>query len=457
MNLTQKQYGMLIRLSRTIPQAFSLVEEEVEDIVEGVTPKLKELSLETDKTAVGKAGTTIDLLPELPSEGKDADGRPIALRSTVELSFESGTIYLELFTLDAVSQATLEEASLARFSLNGTAVKYKLLSDNSMEAEVAIRSLTVHDTRPSRLTQFREIIPASKRVDNQFMIQYSQSGGLDKSSMANVAIDSPKLIFSLDPVFALLDFFTSAFPPASENDEVDESLKEADEQIIDPNPPVESSFALRLNITSPTIILLANPEKADSEAVVLSINQIEMSQQGTTALSVKKMGMFLRRVSAHYFLYPVATIKLIFVAWRGSQMDKPKDTIRVLDDLDLTVSMDSRADAGRQVTSIEAAIEPVILRVSFRDILLINSIVNRAIELSNRSSPQPEESSAGRPALESSPSGVKTRGRSKSEVTRGTKTQASSRVTDAALRAQVIVTKETVSVGQRLDEIDSRD
>lgn len=298
MNLTQAQYGMLIRLSRTIPQAFAFAEEEVEDVANGSNPSnLVETSEETDKTLVTKTETTVDLLPELPTEGKDAEGHPVKLKSTVELSFESGTIYLELFTLDAISQETLEEASLARFSLNGTAVKYKLLSDNSMEAEIAIRSLTVHDTRPSRLTQFREIIPASKRVDNQFMIQYSQTGGTDKSSMANVAIDSPKIIFSLDPVFALLDFFTSAFPPAPENeDEVDESLKEADEQVIDPNPPVESTFALRLNITSPTIILLASPDKADSEAVVLSINQIEMSQQGTTALSVKKMGMFLRRV-----------------------------------------------------------------------------------------------------------------------------------------------------------------
>ncbi|GAA5995177.1 hypothetical protein JCM5350_001861 [Sporobolomyces pararoseus] len=422
MNLTQAQYGMLIRLSRTIPQAFSLIEEEVEDVANGSQPeKLVKASSETDKTAVEETGTTIDLLPELPSEGKDADGHPVALKSTVELSFESGTIYLELFTLDAISQETLEDASLARFSLNETAVKYKLLSDNSMEAEVAIRSLTVHDTRPSRLTQFREIIPASKRVDNQFMIQYSQSGGLDKSSMANVAIDSPKIIFSLDPVFALLDFFSSAFPSAPEtDDEIDESLKEADEQIVDPDPPTESTFALRLNVTSPTIILLANPEKADSEAVVLSINQIEMSQQGTTALSVKKMGMFLRR------------------------MDKPKDTIRVLDDLDLTVSMDSRADAGRQVTSIEAAVDPVILRVSFRDILLINSIVNRAIELSNRSNPPPASETSGRPALETSPSGAKSRGRSKSEVTRMTRAQTSSRVTDAALRAQVIVSKETL-------------
>jgi vacuolar protein sorting-associated protein 13A/C len=125
-------------------------------------------------------------------------------------------------------------------------------------------------------------------------------------------------------------------------------------------------------------------------------------------------------------------------------MDKPKDTIRVLDDLDLTVSMDSRADAGRQVTSIEAAIDPVILRVSFRDILLINSIVNRAIELSNRSNPSQPSKTSDRPALESAPSGVKARGRSKSEVTRPTATQTSSRVSNAALRAQVIVTKETV-------------
>ena len=127
-------------------------------------------------------------------------------------------------------------------------------------------------------------------------------------------------------------------------------------------------------------------------------------------------------------------------------MDKPKDTIRVLDDLDVTVSMDSRADAGRQVTSIEAAVDPVILRVSFRDILLINSIVNRAIELSNRSNPPPASETSGRPALETSPSGAKSRGRSKSEVTRMTRAQTSSRVTDAALRAQVIVSKETVSL-----------
>lgn len=125
-------------------------------------------------------------------------------------------------------------------------------------------------------------------------------------------------------------------------------------------------------------------------------------------------------------------------------MDKPKDTIRVLDDLDLTVSMDSRADAGRQVTSIEAAIEPVILRVSFRDILLINSIINRAIELSNRSNASPPAEAPNQKALETTTSGPKTRGRSKSEVTRGTKTQGSNRITDASLRAQVIVSKETV-------------
>ncbi|GAA6061937.1 hypothetical protein JCM10212_001505 [Sporobolomyces blumeae] len=421
LNLTQAQYGVLIRLSSAIPAAFALEEEEVEDVEIAAAPSnLVQSSDNTERTLVDEPETTVDLLPELPAEGKDAQGRSVPLQSTLELSFESGTIYLELFTLDAMSKETLEEASLARFSLNETAVKYKLLKDSSMEAEIAVRSLTVHDTRPSRLTQFREIIPASKRSDNQFMIQYSQTGGVNRSSMAHIAIDSPKIIFSLDPVFALLDFATSAFPAAPVSDTVDEGLKEADEQIVDPNPPSESTFAMRLNVTSPTIILLANPEKADSEAVVLSINQIQMSQQGTTALSVTKMGMFLRR------------------------MDKPKDTIRVLDDLDLTVSMDSRADAGRQVTSIEAVIQPVILRVSFRDILLINSIVNRAIELSNRTSAPAEEKPPTRPALENATSGTKTRGRSKSEVTKRAKTQSSSGQLENALQAQVIITKETL-------------
>jgi vacuolar protein sorting-associated protein 13A/C len=307
MKLTQAQYGVLMHLSQTIPSTFSLTDEELDEttVLEHTqmpTLPAKKKELEAPKTEE-EIAESVDLLPELPRATHGPNGEKIKLLSTLEVTFDVKTVYLELFTDAATNVASLEEASLARFSLNETGVKYKMLSNSSMEAEVTIRSFTVHDTRPARLTKFREIIPATKHQGHQFMIHFTQSGGVDKSSIANVTIDSPKIIFSLDPVFALLDFFTSAFqqtkailPDGEEEDDIDESLKEADEQKVDDKPATESSFAFRVNVVSPTIILLEDPGKADSEAVVLSLAQVQMSQQGTLALTVAKMGMFLCRV-----------------------------------------------------------------------------------------------------------------------------------------------------------------
>ncbi|GAA6031882.1 hypothetical protein JCM8097_003317 [Rhodosporidiobolus ruineniae] len=432
MKLTQAQYGLLIHLAQTIPSAFALSDADLDETavlehtqMPALPATKKELEDDVPKED-DKVPESVDLLPELSRVGKGPDGETVRLRSNLELQFAVKTVYLELFTEAATTVDSLEEASLARFSLNDTNVKYKMLSNSSMEAEVAIRSFTVHDTRPARLTKFREIIPATKHSGHQFMVHYTQSGGADKSAIANVTVDSPKVIFSLDPVFALLDFFTSAFqqtkailPDDDESeDDVDEGLKEADEQKVD-NKADGGSFAFRVNVVAPTIILLEDPGKADSEAVVLSLAQVQMSQQGTLALTVAQMGMFLCR------------------------MDKPKENIRVLDDLDITLSMDSRADGGRQVTSIDIGVQPLILRVSLRDIFLINSIINRAIELSNRNAPPPApEEEPAAPTLEVVPSG---RSRAKSNASRRKSQSGLSKPNkQELLKAQVIVTKETL-------------
>lgn len=448
MKLTQAQYGVLIHLSQTIPSAFALggdedLGEEGAAMLEA-TPAPSPPRLASGQPAPGKGalpavpenGEVVDLLPELPRVAKTASGGEVKLAATLDLTFAVGTVYLELFTEAATTVESLEEASLARFSLNDTGVKYRLLSNGSMEAEVAIRSFTVHDTRPARLTKFREIIPATKHSGHQFMIHYTQSGGVDKSSIANITVDSPKVIFSLDPVFALLDFAMSAFQKTKaeleaaqqddDDDGIDQGLKEADEQKVDPGPANTGTLAFRVNVVSPTIILLENPAKDDSEAVVLSLSQLQMSQQGTLALTVERMGMFLCR------------------------MDRPKENIRVLDDVDLILSLDSRIDGGRQVTNIDIGVQPLILRVSFRDILLINSIVNRAIELSNRNAPAPVDEEPARPAIEPTQSSGKARARSKSDVATRRRSQsgATKASREALLQAQVIVTKETVRRGR---------
>lgn len=119
-------------------------------------------------------------------------------------------------------------------------------------------------------------------------------------------------------------------------------------------------------------------------------------------------------------------------------MDKPKDNIRVVDDFDIALSLDNRLEGGRQVTNIDLSVQPLVLRVSFRDIFLINSIVNSAIAMSNRTvtpidnPPRVPPKTPNLRRISTGDSGKpSSRNRRRSSV--------------SALQAQVIVSKETAS------------
>ena len=61
-------------------------------------------------------------------------------------------------------------------------------------------------------------------------------------------------------------------------------------------------------------------------------------------------------------------------------MGGASESVRFLDDVDLTFSLDSRSSSSHQMTNIEISAKPITFRASFRDINLITSIVNKAIE-----------------------------------------------------------------------------
>jgi vacuolar protein sorting-associated protein 13A/C len=61
-------------------------------------------------------------------------------------------------------------------------------------------------------------------------------------------------------------------------------------------------------------------------------------------------------------------------------MGKAVDSVRFLDDVDLTFSLDSRSSSSQQMTNVEVVAKPIVFRASYRDINLITSIVNKAIE-----------------------------------------------------------------------------
>ena len=69
------------------------------------------------------------------------------------------------------------------------------------------------------------------------------------------------------------------------------------------------------------------------------------------------------------------------------RMGKPSESVRFLDELDATLTMDSRPTTAQQMTNLEIACKPIVFRASHRDINLISSIVNKAISLYNASQP----------------------------------------------------------------------
>ncbi|PWN54382.1 hypothetical protein IE53DRAFT_157097 [Violaceomyces palustris] len=384
--LTEQQYAFVMALTESIPRAFAVSDQDEQeddrssrDAVRGLPsppeqPPTADMGQDSSGKHAGEAepnSTSVDMLPELGTVAH-VDGKEVQVHTSLDLLFSVNSIHLELFSAAATAQESLRNAQLAKFSLHGSEVKLKMLSDSALEAEVSLKTFTVTDTRPDKDTKFREIIPAVKHDGHQIMISYTMSGGSDRSALALITIDSPKVIFSLDPMFALLNFFMSAFQQTNEVEGKASTIKpspsagevsktEGAQQSKESASSEQGSLAFRVNVVDPTIILLAAPERTDTEAIVLSIKQVLMSQQGILALKVDQFGMFMCR------------------------MNRPKDTLRFLDNFDLTMSMDSRMSSARQVTSIEIDVDPLVLRVSYRDIMMIQSVINKAIEMSAQS------------------------------------------------------------------------
>ncbi|KAG9102497.1 hypothetical protein FRC06_001944 [Ceratobasidium sp. 370] len=371
--LTQTQFKILMDLSRSVPQVFATAGEAEEDADES-TKRMSTLPIEVPTPAPATPdgnGTLVNLGPEVSMTATDQNGKEIKVWTSLDLVFSCHAVKLHLYDHNASREGDLKECGIARFALVDNIVRYKSLSDGASEAEVVLKSLTMSNTRPGP-SKFREIMPAAQHDRNQFMILYSTSGGLKPSSRAIVTIDSPKIIFSMDPVFALADFFTSPFSSAepTENSENEGPKTETDEAPT----TQDSELAYRIDIHDLSVSVLENDADSHSQAIQLAVKEVSTSQQGILALTINQLGMSLGR------------------------MGRASESVRFLDDLDITISLDSRKSAAHQMTSIELAAQPIVFRASYRDINLIMAIANRAIELASKPQGQPDNQKRdGRP------------------------------------------------------------
>lgn len=391
LSLTQRQYVLGVALATSVPEVLATDAGAEEDAVPGV-------QVASDPPLALKQGSSGMRVSELDREAQRRSAEPAAPPQPLFLDahVNSGDVNLRLYSHEATDVASFERTSLFTFTLHDALLKAHSDPEHGLELEAGVKALTVADTRPVRNTLFREIVPATTQDGRQFMMNYSVGSQADATPLLIVTVDSPKFIFSLDPMFALVRFFTSGLPSAPPAEEAASS--EAASGSAGKAPTLarrasapaaiaseseggtaRAALSLRVNLVEPTVLLLATPDQADSKAIVLSVRQIVLTQQTVLALSVKQFGIFV---------------------WR---MNAPKDKMRLLNNMDMSLAMESQARPAGSMASIEIDLDPMVIRLTFQDVSLLSDVVNNAIALSAQEDPGPgvagDSDKSERPAL----------------------------------------------------------
>lgn len=230
------------------------------------------LAPEQPSQALLKDAQSSDLQPEIHTVSEPSGPR---VWTTLDLLVTLDAVKLHLYDEFVSSEQSLKEHGITRLALNSCRLRAKMLSDSATEAEVVLKSFTMSNTRPGN-TKFREIIPAAQHSRNQVMILYTASGGADNSAMAVVTVDSPQVIFSVEPIIGLLEFFMSAFknePPAAGLDDVEDAGE------IAPPASSPSSMNFRIDLHDVSVSVLEDDTDANTRAIRLGIRKAFLSQQ----------------------------------------------------------------------------------------------------------------------------------------------------------------------------------
>lgn len=269
LHLTQSQYCLLIALLQSIPKVFADVPD-----TETITPQLPSPvptpEVDMSQGSLPVATSVVDLRPELSSQ--PAESRPW---TSLDLVVTMSAVKLHLYDALATTPANVKEHGVARFVLKDNSLRLKMLSDGALEAQVVLKSMTMNNTRPGN-SRFREIMPAAQHERNQVMLLFTMSGGQNSQSLAVLTVDSPEVIFAVDPVIALLEFFTSAFPSQpQESEEDNEAVASPDVQSANNS----GSFDFRVDLHDVSVSILEDDTHADTQAIKLSVKQLLVSQQ----------------------------------------------------------------------------------------------------------------------------------------------------------------------------------
>lgn len=267
-----------------------------------------------------------------------------------------------------------DSGPLAEFRVENASLGAKG-QDCTIKVEASMRAFTVEDQRTSRTNLFPKVVPPATHDSYQFHATYEVG---DKRPRGNIIINCPTVFVALDFLTALkdfVDFGTSSSPSKLQEDYGDSEV--SSEILFNPSDaPKQSNITegeWTLDLQHMYLIILADPSNEDTEALVCKFEQLLCSSSPVSAsLAIRKVGVYLTRM-------------------RSFNNTK----LRILDDFSVKAGIDrSKCREDRLLTSTSADIEPLVLRLSLREIRLILMILQSAQRLWSSESPHETKAEA---------------------------------------------------------------
>lgn len=364
MALTEKQYKLLLKTWEFIQKNFlgpadtdvadegqNQITSEVDDEVETNGSTHSNRSVKTNNTEV---------------QNKKKEETPTV---TLDLIITLNTVYLEIMAGESPDYRDRNNEMLSRLAFDGICLKLQNMSNESMLMEVSMKSISFADTRIQSASQFREILPANKLDGPQFQVRMSSyKDGLTPTMNIHVTVDSPKIVLSLDYLFLLKDFFMSPFvvvEPTEAQKFVQSHSNNAEnkqndlKQLQSQDRPPPSVLKYNVNIVDLQVICLAAPESTASEAVILSFNQLSVIQDVQLQVNLDGIGTVLCRMD-----------------------NIEESTMHLVEEFSVLLRIETSSNNSvHNLMSIKLEVQPIIMRLSYQDAMLIMTVVNKVMAL----------------------------------------------------------------------------
>ena len=165
MNLTAKQYVLLVQVLQALPQALSGGANDEDDEEDSSLNTPATISAPPTPARQPSTDHMVNLEPEL-TVITSGDSEEAAPWNAMDLVFDVGSIALEVYDDDAIEEKDLKNHSIAQFALVKSHVGLKKLSDGALEAEFSLNTLAFSNTRTGKSVH-RDIIPHTTQNGNQ--------------------------------------------------------------------------------------------------------------------------------------------------------------------------------------------------------------------------------------------------------------------------------------------------